>query len=126
MNRQSLVNCIRTAALAALAAIPGLSCSFSVSVPAIPASGGYVYVSVNTQPGCAWELSRTGSFLSYYSGRIGSGPGTVILYAQPDYGNARTATVGVSAPSSSCGLGTRSCVVNFSPYYASATTAVQY
>lgn len=126
MNKQSLMNSLRAAALAALAAIPGLSCTYSVSVPAIPATGGYVYVSVNTQPGCGWELSRSGSFLSYYSGRTGAGPGTVILYAAPDNGAARSATVGVSAPAGSCGLGSRSCVVGYSPYYSATTTAVQY
>jgi hypothetical protein len=88
---------LETPALAALAAIPGLSCTYSVSVPAIPANGGYVYVTVNTQAGCAWELSRSGSFLGYYSGRTGTGPGTVILYAEPDPGAARSATVGVAA-----------------------------
>ena len=76
MNKQLLMNCIRTAVLAAVAAIPGLSCTYSVSVPAIPASGGVVFVSVNTQPGCKWQVTRTGLFLNYYSGWAGTGPGT--------------------------------------------------
>ncbi len=76
MNKQSLMNMIRTAALAALAAIPGMCCSYSVSVPAIGSGGGVVPVYVNTQPGCAWQISHASNFLSYYGGteriRIGS------------------------------------------------------
>ncbi len=43
MNNRSWMNWIRRAALAALAAIPGLCCTYSVSVPPIPAAGGVVY-----------------------------------------------------------------------------------
>ena len=91
--KSSTMNWIRLAAFAALAAIPGLSCTYSASVPAIPSGGGYVYVSVNTQPGCSWMVSESSSFLSYYSARSGVGPGTAILYAQPDRGPARTTLV---------------------------------
>ena len=128
MTKQFLKNSMRAAALAVIAAIPGFSCSYSVSVPAIPASGGYVYVTVNTQPGCAWEVGHNATFLTYYSSRTATGSATVILYASPDYGGARTATVGVFGPSTACtGLGTRSCVVSgYSSYYAATTTAVQY
>jgi hypothetical protein len=94
VNQQALMNCLRTAALAAFAAIPGLSCTYSVSVPAIPASGGLVYVSVDTQRGCGWTV-ETGGFLSYYSARSGAGPGTAILLAQPDRGATRSTRVSV-------------------------------
>ena len=87
------MNSIRLAVFAAVAAIPGMCCTYSASVPAIPASGGYVYVSVTTQPGCSWMVSEGSAFLSYYSARTGVGSGTAILYAQPDRGPARSALV---------------------------------
>ena len=132
MNKQSLMNCIRTAALAALAAIPGISCTYSVSVPAIPASGGYVYVSVNTQSGCQWMIDAVSGFLSYYSARTGIGPGTAIVYAQPDRGAARSAVVRVlQSVQSGCDqvIGGRSgggCVPAYFSKVVASATAVQY
>jgi hypothetical protein len=127
MNKQSLMNLIRTAALAAMAAIPAMCCSYSVSVPAIGAGGGLVPVSVSTQPGCSWEISTGGGFLSYYGSRTGSGSGVAYLYAAVDRGAARYATVNVLQPYSySCGFGTRN--VQWCTGYSTAnsTTAVQY
>lgn len=127
MNKQSLMNLIRTAALAAMAAIPGMCCSYSVSVPAIGAGGGVVPVTVSTQPGCSWEISHTSAFLSYYGSRTGTGSGVAYLYANPDNGAARSATVNVlQAYSYACGLGTRN--VQYCTGYSTAnsTTAVQY
>jgi hypothetical protein len=88
-----MMNWIRVAAVAALAAIPGMSCTYTASIAPIPASGGLVYVSVNTQAGCTWMVSESSAFLSYYSARSGVGPGTTILYAQPDRGAARSTLV---------------------------------
>ena len=130
MNKQTLMNSIRIAALAALAAIPGLSCTYSVSVPAIPASGGYVYVSVNTQPGCAWMVDTSG-FLSYYS-RSGVSAGTAILYAQPDRGAARSVAVRVlqsvqeGCTDSLGGRNSSGCNPAYFTRTAATTTAVQY
>jgi hypothetical protein len=126
MNKQSLMNLIRTAALAAMAAIPGMCCSYSVSVPTIGAGGGVVPVYVSTQAGCAWEISAGGNFLSYYGGRTGTGPGVAYLYAAPDSKAARSATVNVLQPYTyACGLGTRSTVLCTGYTTAGATTAVQ-
>jgi hypothetical protein len=127
MNKQTLMNLIRTAALAATTAIPGMCCSYSVSVPAIGAGGGPAPVYVSTQPGCSWEISAGGGFLSYYGSRTGSGSGVAYLYASVDRGAARSATVNVLQPYSySCGFGTRN--VQWCTGYstAGATTAVQY
>ena len=127
MNKQTLMNLVRTAALAAMAAIPGMCCSYSVSVPAIGAGGGVVPVYVNTQAGCSWEISAGGNFLSYYGSRTGSGSGVVYLYATPDSKAARSATVNVLQPYSyACGLGTRNVQYCTSYQTANSTTAVQY
>ena len=127
MNKQSLMNLIRTAALAAMAAIPGMCCSYSVSVPAIGAGGGLVPVYVTTQAGCAWEISAGGAFLSYYGSRTGSGSGVAYLNAAVDRGAARSATVSVDMPYTyACGIGGRSGPQYCTGYtYANATTAVQ-
>ena len=127
MNKQSLMNMIRTAALAAMAAIPGMCCSYSVSVPAIPASGGVFPVYVNTQAGCQWEVVHTAGYFSNYSGWTGYGPGVAYLYAQPDYGAARSSTIGVNEtipPNPSC-IGGRSGCGGGVMRVANAT-AVQY
>jgi hypothetical protein len=127
MNRQSLMNMLRTAALAAMAAIPGMCCSYSVSVPAIGAGGGPVPVYVTTQPGCAWQISHAGSFFSYYGSRTGSGSGVAYLYATADRGAARTAPVYVQQPYSyQCGFGTRNVQWCTSYSNAAGATAVQY
>jgi hypothetical protein len=130
MKQQTLMNLLRTAALAALAAIPGLSCTYSVSVPAIPASGGYVYATVSTQAGCAWMVDTSG-FLSYYS-RSGVGTGAAIFYAQPDRGAARSVSVRVlESVQQGCqvSLGGRSstgCNPAYFTKVVAITTAVQY
>ena len=132
MNKQSLMNCIRAAALAALAAIPGLSCTYSVSVPAIPATGGYVYISVGTQAGCLWTVSQNSSFLTFETTRSGDGPGAVLIYARPNSGGARSSLVDVNSGGAviiSPAIPTRSAVVStggaMGPLVA-RTTAVQY
>jgi hypothetical protein len=127
MNKQTLMNLIRTAALAAMAAIPGMCCSYSVSVPAIGAGGGPVPVYVTTQPGCSWEISHASAFLSYYGGRTGTGSGVAYLYATADRGAARSAPVYALQPYSySCGLGGRSIQLCTGYTTAAGTTAVQY
>jgi hypothetical protein len=124
MNKQSLMNMIRTATLAALAAIPGMCCSYSVSVPTIGSGGGVVPVYVNTQGGCTWQVTHTAGWMSNYTGQTGSGPGVVYVYVAPDYGAARSSVMHVLATGSSgCGLGSRSCITNT---IAASTTAVQY
>ena len=127
MNRTFFMNMIRTAAMAAISAIPGMCCNYSVSVPAIGASGGVVAVYVNTSPGCSWQISHTGSFLSYYGGRTGSGPGVAYMYAAPDYGATRSAAVYVLQPYSyQCGMGGRNIQWCTGWSNAAGTTAVQY
>jgi hypothetical protein len=97
MIEHSLLNWIRAVTIAALAVVPGLSCSYSISVPAIPASGGLVYASVETQRGCPWTI-ETGGFLGIYSPRTGAGPGTAVLVAEPDRGAPRSTRVSLLNP----------------------------
>ena len=126
MNKQSLMNLIRTAALAAMAAIPGMCCSYSLSVPAIPASGGVIPVYVNTQPGCSWQVTHTAAWLSSYGGQTGRGPGVVYVYAAADRGAQRTDQVHVVTSSSSGGAGAIGGRSGPTSYVAATTTAVQY
>ena len=132
MNKQSLMNMIRTAALAAMAAIPGMCCSYSASMPTIPAAGGPVAIYINTQAGCAWEISNESGFLSYYGGRQSSGPGYVYVYAAADHGAARTARVDVLGTTTiwvcGAGFGTRTtnCGWQTSTKVAAVATATQY
>lgn len=132
MNQQIFMNAIRATVLAALAAIPGFSCTYSVSVPAIPAAGGYAYISVNTQANCVWTVSQSSSFMTFANSRSGDGPGAVLVYARPNPGAARSALVNVNAGGAvvvSPPLGTRSAIVAtggaMGPLVA-RTTAVQY
>jgi len=107
MNKQSMMNMIRTAALAAMAAIPGMCCNYSVSVPTIGAGGGVVPVYVTTQPGCSWQIEHASTFLSYYGARTGSGSGVAYLVATADRGAARSSVIYVQQPYSYvCGGGT--------------------
>src|SRR5262249_7387269 len=113
MIKQALMNMIRTAALAALAAIPGMCCSYSVSVPAIGAGGGVVPVYVSTQAGCSWQVTHSAGWMSNYGQQTGSGPGLVYVYVAPDYGAARSTVVHVVVQSGGCGLGGRSCTSSY-------------
>jgi hypothetical protein len=131
MNKKSLMNLIRAAALAALAAIPGMcQCSYSVSINSnspIPAAGGVVQVYVRTLPGCSWQISHNSAFLSYYGGRTGTGSGFAYLYAAADRSAARSATIYVQRSYSyQCGFGTRSTQWCTGYTNANSTTAVQY
>jgi hypothetical protein len=130
MSKRSMTNLIRTAALAAMAAIPGMCCNYSVwinSTSPIPASGGVVQVYVSTLPGCSWQISYTGTFLSYYCGRAGTGSGFAYLYAVADGGAARSATVYVQQPYTyQCGIGGRSTEGCTGYSNANSTTAVHY
>jgi hypothetical protein len=128
MNKTSLMNAIRLAAFAAMAAIPGMcQCSYSVSAQPVGSAGGAFPVYVNTQPGCAWQISHAGAFLSYYGGRSGNGSGVVYLSATPDRAGTRTAPVYAQRPYTySCGIGGRSIQYCTGWTNAAGTTAVQY
>jgi hypothetical protein len=123
MNQQFFMNLIRTAALAAMAAIPGMCCSYSVSVPAIGQGGGVVPVYVNTQPGCPWQVTHTVGWMSNYGSPTGAGPGAAYVYVAPDYGAARTTLVRVVVAGGGGGIGGRSGPTS---WIAATTTAVQY
>lgn len=132
MNRPSLMNMIRTVALAALAAIPGMCCNYTASMPTIPAGGGPVAIYVNTQAGCTWQITTESGFLSYYGGRQFSGPGYAYVYAAADRGAARTGRVDVMGTISTwvCGPGfgtrTGNCGWQTSVRVATVATATQY
>ncbi len=84
MKTNNLMNLIRLAALASLSLLPGMAaCTYSATSPVVGSGGGYVAVSVYTQPGCAWQLDG-GSFATAVSSRAGSGSGTVTLYVAPN------------------------------------------
>src|SRR5438270_601425 len=102
MNNKTWMNWIRPAVLAAFAVLPGMACSYSMSVGAIPAGGGVVAVGVNTQAGCPWQVTRNVGWMSNYSTWSGRGPGTAYFYAQPNNArSARAVTLRVIAGSSS-------------------------
>ena len=125
MNKQTLMNMIRSAALAAMAAIPGMCCSYSVSMPAIGSGGGVVAVAVNTSANCAWDLTHSQTWLSAYGSQHGVGPGYVYLYASAYGGRtARTQPIHVTVTSPCNSIGTRSTCVG--TVIAASTTAVQY
>jgi len=124
MNQQTFTHWIRTAAVAALTAIPGMCCSYSASVPAIGAGGGVVPVYVNTQPGCPWQVTHSAGWMSNYGSQFGSGPGAVYVYASPDPGAARSTVVHVVVTQTTTTIGGRSS--SGASYIAASTTAVQY
>jgi hypothetical protein len=123
MNNQSFMNLIRTAALAAMAAVPGMCCTYSVSVPAIPAGGGVIPVYVSTQGACTWQVTHAAGWMSSYGSQSGRGAGAVYVYVAPDYGAARTTPVRLLVSGTECALGSRNCVMS---YVGASTTAVQY
>jgi len=124
MFSQTLKNMIRTATLAALAAIPGMCCSYSVSVPAIGAAGGVAPVYVSTQPGCSWQVTHSAGWMSNYGSQSGAGPGVVYVYCTRDTGAARSSAVHVIVNQVSTTIGGRSS--SGGSYIAATTTAVQY
>jgi hypothetical protein len=123
MNKQGMMKLIRTAALAAMAAIPGMCCTFSISVPAIGSGGGVVPVYVSTQAGCPWQVTHSAGWMSNYGGSTGYGPGVIYVYVAPDYGAARSTPVHIVVTPNTGTIGGRS---GSQPYVAASATAVQY
>jgi|HubBroStandDraft_3_1064219.scaffolds.fasta_scaffold132870_1 hypothetical protein len=73
---------IRLAALAAVSVLPGMAaCTYSASPnsPTLGPSGGYVSVTVYTQPGCRWSITKNAAWLS--SSNYGVGSGTIYIAA---------------------------------------------
>lgn len=77
-NHVSLI-WIRLAALAAFSLMPGMACTYSAApnAPALGASGGYASVTVWTQPGCRWEVTKTVGWVS--SPTFSTGTGTMYM-----------------------------------------------
>jgi hypothetical protein len=124
MTRKTWINSIRFLAVLAIAVLPGLACSYSVSAQAIPAGGGVFAVSVSTQNGCAWQLTDNTGWISNYSGTTGHGPATALMYAQPNHtGVPRSATLHVVVESTCTLIGGRSSCAP--TYIAASTTAMQ-
>jgi len=124
MTRNFWMSSIRILAMVAGAALPGMACSYSMSAQPAPAGGGVVTVQVNTQAGCHWQVTETAGWLSAYAGMTGTGPGTALLYAQPNYtGVARSTTVHVVV-TATCANFNRSCGGSTS-YIGASTTETQ-
>jgi hypothetical protein len=73
---------IRLAALAAVSVLPGMAaCTYSASAnaPALGPAGGYVSVTVWTEPGCRWSVNRAAAWLAP-SSMYNTGTGTVYFY----------------------------------------------
>jgi hypothetical protein len=72
---------IRLAALAAVSMLPGMACTYSAAAnsPTLGPSGGYVSVTVYTQPGCRWSITKNAAWLS--SQNYGAGSGTIYIAA---------------------------------------------
>ena len=76
------LNWIRLAVLAAVSLVPGMAaCTYSASAnaPTLGPAGGYVTVSVWTQPGCRWSVNRPATWLAP-SSMYNTGTGTVYFY----------------------------------------------
>jgi hypothetical protein len=82
MKTSISMNCVRLAVLAAATLMPGMAaCTYSASAnaPVLGAAGGYVSVTVSTQPGCRWSVAKPGTWLS--SAASSAGSGTMYLLA---------------------------------------------
>jgi hypothetical protein len=92
MKTQISLNWLRLAALAAVSVLPSMAaCTYSASAnaPTLGAAGGYVSVSVSTQPGCRWSVTKTVGWIS--SQTYSSGAGTIYLAV----GSTRAARSGI-------------------------------
>jgi hypothetical protein len=85
MKTSISMNCLRVAALAAVTLMPGMAaCTYSASSnsPTLGPAGGYVAVSIATQPGCRWSVSQAGVWITPAQ-REGTGSATVYIYVAP-------------------------------------------
>jgi hypothetical protein len=76
------MNCLRLAFLAAATLMPGMAaCTYSASAnaPTLGAAGGYVSVTVYTQPGCRWTVSKPETWATPTQS-YGTGTGTIYVY----------------------------------------------
>jgi hypothetical protein len=89
MKTNLLMHLIRMAALSACTLLPSMACSYSATSAVVRAEGGYATIQVNTQPGCAWQVTASQQYMSFASANQGRGSGAVRLYLQPNYGTAR-------------------------------------
>ena len=81
MKTSTSLNCLRLAALAAVTLMPGMACTYSASAnaPTLGAAGGYVAVSIATQPGCRWSVNQADVWVTPAQ-RQGTGSATVYIY----------------------------------------------
>ena len=82
MKTSISMNCLRLAALAAVTLMPGMAaCTYSAypNAPTLTAAGGYVAVSVVTQPGCRWSVNQPDTWASPTQ-RSATGSGTIYIY----------------------------------------------
>jgi len=122
MTNRNCMSSIRILVLAAAAALPGLACSYSMSAEVAPVHGGVVAVQVNTQAGCSWQVTETAGWLSAYAGTTGKGPGTALMYAQPNYTGVARSTILHVVVNGGCTNFSRSCTAS---YIAASTTETQ-
>jgi hypothetical protein len=90
--KMKTLNWIRLAVLAAVSLVPGMAaCTYSAAdnAPTLSASGGYVSVTVYTQPGCRWSVTKNAAWMS--SQNYGVGSGTLYIAA----GATRSARSGI-------------------------------
>lgn len=81
MKTSISMNCLRLATLAAVTLMPGMAaCTYSVSAnaPTLGAAGGYVAVSIATQPGCRWSVNQPTVWVTPAQ-RTGTGSATVYI-----------------------------------------------
>lgn len=82
MKTSISMNCLRLAALAAVTLMPGIAaCTYSAypNAPTLSAAGGYVAVSVVTQPGCRWSVNQPDVWATPTQ-RNATGSGTIYVY----------------------------------------------
>jgi len=99
MNSKTWMNWIRPAALAAFAVLPGMACSYSMSVGRHSRKrAGWWRWESTLRRDATWQVTKTAAWLSNYSGWAGRGPGTALFYAQPNSAHtARAVTLHVIA-----------------------------
>ena len=122
MTSNFLMKSIRLAALAAVTLLPAMACTFSASSPVVGAGGGNTAVQINTQPGCAWQVTAGADWIEIYSARSGNGPGTVWAYLPPHNGERQAYLNVVVTGSSIQTLGGRSTTVSTSTVFRSLVT----
>ena len=102
-------------------------CNYAIGTSglSVPALGGNIGITVQTDVGCPWSIGNLPAWLTVSGSNQGTGPSTVALVAVVNYGGAQSTSLsiaGVSVPirqldAAACG-GSSSCVLRALPHLA--------